>query len=401
MDASTGLVLTGGGARAAYQVGALQALAEILPASELPFPIVAGVSAGAINGAFLAARADAFAEGIGELVDLWRSLTPARIYRTDAASLTALGGAWLRDLSGLFGGGRVNHLLDTAPLAKLLDAAIPIARVREHVASGRLRGLALTATNYATGHAVTFFHAAPGVEAWTRRMRVGVPVKLELAHVRASAAIPIFFPPVRVGGAWYGDGCVRLGAPLSPAIHLGATRLLAIGVRHAPLVEPAEVLAAVQRTRRGRVALADISGVLLNAVFLDSLDGDVERLERINGTVGALGEVRRRALPYPLRPIPALVLRPSKDLGTLAANEYRRLPYVLRHLLRGIGADGERGWDLTSYLAFEPTYIGRLIDLGYADTRARTGEILEFFAATEAPAIGSPAPVGPAGSQIH
>ncbi|MDB4986209.1 MAG: Patatin, partial [Myxococcaceae bacterium] len=228
---------------------------------------------------------------------------------------------------------------------------------------------------------------------------------LTVPHVLASSAIPMFFPPVDIDGAWFGDGCVRLSAPLSPAIHMGAQRVVAIGIRYARTPQETDALNSPTnlgrsmapplsrggpRSRRSVVEIAgprprptisEISGVLLNAIFLDSLDSDVERMERINATLSLLTEEQHTRMRYPLRSIPLLVLRPSRDLGSLAIEQYRRFPRTLRHLLRGIGASGESGWDLVSYLAFEPAYIERLMELGYDDTHARGREVAAFFAA--------------------
>jgi NTE family protein len=229
---------------------------------------------------------------------------------------------------------------------------------------------------------MTFFDGAPDIAPWVRSSRLGLRAVLSVPHVLASAAIPVFFPPVALEGAWFGDGCVRLSAPLSPVIHLGAERILAIGIRYART--PAETIALNQTGRRANPSVSDISGVLLNAIFLDSLDSDVERSERINATLSLLTREQHGRLRHPLRRIPLLVLRPSRDLGSLAIEQYQRFPKTLRHLLRGIGATGESGWDLVSYLAFEPAYIERLIELGYEDTHARGADIDAFFA-TEPP----------------
>jgi NTE family protein len=246
------------------------------------------------------------------------------------------------------------------------------------VASGALRGAAVTATSYHTGTAITFYDGAPDIEPWVRSSRLGVRSTLTIAHVLASSAIPLFFPPVAIDGGWFGDGCVRLSAPLSPAIHLGAQRVMAIGIRYA---RPPEETVALNRDEPHRApSPSEIGGVLMNAMFLDSLDSDIERLERINATISLLTDEQYARLKHRLRPIPLLALRPSRDLGRLAIEQYERFPRMLRHLLRGIGATGETGWDLLSYLAFEPAYIERLIELGYHDTHARGAEVQAFFA---------------------
>lgn len=369
-----GLVLTGGGARAAYQAGALRALAEIADFNARPFRVLSGVSAGAINAAFLASHGGDFRAATTALWDLWRGLEARHVFRSDPASLSRIGSRWLRDLTlgGALGAGKINALLDTSPLRRYLGPRLPLERVRARIASGELRGFAVAATSYRTGTSITFFDGAPEVEEWARGTRVGQRTRLRLEHVLASAAIPLFFPPVRVDGVPFGDGCVRMTAPTSPAIHLGADRLIAIGIRY--LRRPEETMALNRAHPPEGVTLAEIAGVLLNAVFLDSLDADLERLERINRTLKHLGR------PAPeLRVIPPLALRPSRDLGRLAADQYDSFPWMLRYLLRGIGATGLTGWDLLSYLAFEPVYIGRLLELGRRDTLARRAEILDFL----------------------
>jgi NTE family protein len=252
--------------------------------------------------------------------------------------------------------------------------------MRRHLRSGRLRGVAVSATNYHTGAGVSFFVGAADIEPWTRSTRIGIRSRITLDHVMASAAIPIFFPPVRIDGMYYGDGCVRMIYPMSPAIHLGAERMVAISVRH--LRAPSETARDETERHGGELPLSEIAGVLLNAVFLDSLDSDVERLQRINKTIALIPRDRlasARDDDLGLRPIPVLVLRPSEDLGKLAADEYQRFPSMLRYLLKGIGATGHAGEDLLSYLAFEPIYIQRVMDLGYSDTMGRRAEVGEFF----------------------
>ena len=376
-----GLVLTAGGARAAYQAGAIRAIAEITGARELPFRVVAGVSAGAINAAFLAARADDFAGAARSLWDLWYDLRPSLVYRTDTSRLAAIGSSWFRDLSlgGLIGTRAINYLLDTSPLRRFLGERLPMTRVAEHLAAGRLRGLAVTATNYLTGTAISFYEADAAVQPWVRSTRIGRRTALELDHVLASAAIPIFFAPVQIDGIYYGDGCVRMTAPTSPAIHLGADRILAIGIRYFRSGDQTNLLN--DQLRADRLTVADIAGVLLNAVFLDSLDADLELLHRINQTLAFVPGERHADMPERLRPLPVLALRPSQDLGRLAADQYDEFPAMLRYLLRGIGATGERGWDLLSYLAFEPEYTRRLLELGYRDGMARRDKIAAFFTA--------------------
>jgi NTE family protein len=378
---TVGLVLTGGGARGAYQVGAILAISEICGQKQTPFRVLSGVSAGAINTVPLGICADDFPFGAQRLAEIWSSLTPERVYHTDASSLTRLGMRWMKDLTmgGVLGPSRSNFLLNTAPLRELLDKEMETSRLPKLIANGALRGLAVSATNYLTGSTVTFYDGAPDVKPWVRHGRIAVRETITVSHIMASAAIPVFFPPVTIDGKVYGDGGIRMTTPVSPAIHLGAEKIVAIGIRYRRTHE--QTVAINLETQTSNVTVAQISGVLLNAVFLDSLDNDIERMERINRTLGYISNEDRRRNPDFLRRIPAFVLRPSQDLGRLAADQYDKFPGTLRHLLRGIGANGASGWDLLSYVAFQPGYVRQLIDLGYADTMARRGEFEEFMAA--------------------
>ncbi len=385
----TGLVLTGGGARAAYQAGVVQGIAEILgPDGESgnPFPILAGVSAGAINSAFLAAGAEDFQGTAARLARMWRGLRSQQVMRTDVASLGGLGARWLGALS--FGSGRepLNYLIDASPLRGFLANEIDFGAIAAHVEKGDLRGIGVSATNYATGTAITFFDAHPGVAPWTRSSRIGKRARVELAHVLASAAIPIFFRPVFVDGAYFGDGCVRLNTPLSPAIHLGADRVIAVGIRHQRSDATTRGLNETPATEP--VSMADIGGVMLNAIFLDSLDGDLERMERINRTLELIPPARL-AQDFSLRRIPVLAIKPSVDLGTLAREQFDRFPWMLRHLLAGLGASRERGWELLSYLAFDESYTGALVDLGRSDALARASEIRDFMISSRSDQLAS------------
>ncbi len=374
-----GLVLTGGGARAAYQVGAIRALAEIAGPGPLPFDVLTGISAGAINAVGLATGAEDFPAVAERLAATWGRLTPDRIYRTGTLRLARIGTSWLRDLStgGLVARTGINYLLDSAPLRSLVEKELSLVRMRRHLRAGRIHGVAVSATNYHTGDGVTFFEAPPDVHPWARSTRVGVRARISAAHIMASAAIPVFFPPVAIHGAFFGDGCIRMHYPMSPAIHLGADRIVAISQRY--LRPASETAGREARAHAPAMPMSEIAGVLLNAVFLDSLDSDLERLERINRTLQLVPRSKLENGDSDVRPLPALVLRPSRDLGHLAADEYHRFPAMLRYLLKGLGATGHTGEDLLSYLAFEPIYVRRVMDLGYADTIARRDEIAEFL----------------------
>jgi len=343
----------------------------------LPFPILVGASAGAITNAFLGARAADFPTAVSRLVEFWQSLRPEDIFRTDARTLARVGLSWAADLSfgGWIGTGRGKSLLVSDPLRDLLRERLDMPALGAAIGHGHLHGFALTTTSYRTGLAVTFFDGAASVGPWVRSTRIGVRQRLTIEHVLASASIPFFFPAVLVDGSYHADGCVRLTAPLSPAIHMGAGRILAIGVRHEPRPDES---ASARPPHAAYPTTADTAGLLLNALFLEALESDVERLERINKTLEFLPPAVAAKYATPLREIPILVLRPSRDLAELVMQTLDRLPYLIRHLFRGLGAASKSGWDLLSYLAFEREYTSRLLALGAADVRARSGEIVDF-----------------------
>jgi NTE family protein len=380
-EVKIGLVLTGGGARAAYQAGVLKGIFEITKSSkaEMPFDIISGISAGAINGAMLASSHHNFGQVVDDMCRLWSELHPERVVNTNMATLTRLGTRWIKDLSlgGMFGGSRSTFLLDVRPLRTFLKEIIRFDEIQRNLDSGVLHGFAVSATSYRTGTAITFFDGKKEIEPWMRSSRLGMREKVTLDHVLASAAIPILFPPVQLDDSFFGDGSIRLSAPISPAIHMGAKKVLAIGLRY---YRPSEVTWSLnKRPQMDRITLADIAGVMLNASFFDQLDADVERMLRINQTVSLMSAKEREKHPQKLREIPLLVIRPSRDLGSLASEQFARLPGMLRYLLAGIGASGEQGWDLLSYLAFDGSYTKPLIDLGIEDAIAMKNEILTFL----------------------
>jgi NTE family protein len=374
-----GLVLTGGGARASYQVGVLKAIAEITQAKESPFQVISGVSAGAINAAYLMSRADQFGIATQGLWDLWTRLHSERVYRTDPGSLASLGSKWLGTvgMGGMFNRKRANHLLSTEPLRELLEQELSLERIPGFIKNQTLKGIALSATNYLTGTAITFFDGDDSVREWVRSTRLGVRTTVTVDHVMASSAIPVFFPPIRIEGALYGDGCIRLTSPVSPAIHLGADRILCVGIRYFRTHE--QTIDLNRNLKRDDLSIADIGGVLLNAVFLDSIETDIERLERINRTLSLMTEEQRSKMPSPLKTIPVMALRPSQDLGQLAQGTLKEFPTLIRFLLKGVGAKEDKGWDLVSYLAFEKAYTTQLVELGYMDTMRKKESVLEFL----------------------
>ncbi len=380
-----GLVLTGGGARASYQAGVLQGMARVLAEAGIEghFDVLAGVSAGAINAAFLAGCDEDFTSAVNGLHSLWQDLRIEQVFRTDPKALSTLAGRWLRDVSlgGMTGASRSTHLLDASPLRTLLARHIHLDAVRGRIARGHLRGLALTATNYATGTAVHFYEGAADILPWQRAQRLSLRTELQLEHVLASAAIPFLFRPVRIGDTFFGDGAIRLTTPLSPAVHLGANRIVAIGNRYDP--PRANARQWNESARMPSVTLSDIAGTALDAIFLDSLEDDADRMTRSNLMLTLFADqVKSLGFdPLGLRHIPLLMLRPSEHLGRLASDQFERFPYALRYLLRGLGASKEKGWDLLSYLAFDPGYTRRLMELGRADAVSNAEAIVAFFRA--------------------
>jgi NTE family protein len=376
-----GLVLTGGGARAAYQAGVLLGISEVLGRdAPSPFPILTGVSAGAINGSFLASQAsNNWHEAVTALSELWRNLSFDQIFRTNTSSLMGLSTRWVRDLGlgAMFSTPRSTHLLDSSPLQKLLFEQVDFETIASNLAAGKLHGVGISVTSYKTGTAITYYDGNSSIRPWSRTSRLGMRDTLTLEHVLASASIPLFFKPVRIGNAFYGDGGVRLSSPLSPAIHLGSSRILAISVRYSRPIEQTRLLN--ENPDMPQIAISDIAGVLLNALFLDALESDVERLERINQTQALLTEEQRSRMREPLRQIPILTIYPSRDLGTFAADQIHRFPGMLRYLLKGLGVGEEKGSDLLSYLAFDRSYTEKLVDLGRADAIQQGAQIRAFL----------------------
>jgi NTE family protein len=372
------LILTGGGARAAYQVGVLRLLAREF-AHAVP-GILTGVSAGGINAAYLAAREEPFADKIEALADIWTGIRIDDVFRVDLRDLASRSLRWG---SRLLGGGRyplppARSMVDTHPLRALLHRLLQtnadgmVEGIARNLQAGWLRAIALTGSSYTTGQSVTWVQTRDdcGIQTWERPQRRSATCALGVEHVMASSALPFLFPAIEIEGEWYGDGGIRLTAPLSPAVHLGARRIIAVSTRYPR-----------SREEAARPVIADypppaqVVGVLYNAIFLDQLDSDALEMQRINSLIAQLPAAQRDGL----RPIELLMLRPSVDLGRLA-NEYEpELPRGLRFLTRGLGTRETRSNDMLSLLMFQHDYVRRLIDLGEADAAARIGDIREFL----------------------
>lgn len=369
-----GLVLTGGGARAAYQVGVLKAVREILPqADKTPFPIVCGTSAGAINAATLAVFADDFGAGVDRLLEVWEHFHVHHVYRSDPVGIARVGARWLAALT-LLSRTSPTSLLDNSPLAEMLARRLDFGRVQENIDNGCLYAVSITCSGYSSGQSVSFYQGGPDTEAWERTQRVGAAMPIRAEHLMASAALPFIFPAVKINREYFGDGSMRQIAPISPALHLGADRVLVVSTaRQDSNVEPPRVRSNMYPS------VAQIAGHALNSIFLDSLNADIELVQRINRTISLIPPEKVREAGLPLRQIKVLVISPSQPIERMVVRHVHELPWTVRFLLRGIGAMNRNGSNLASYLLFEAGYCRALIDLGYQDTMARRAELLEFL----------------------
>ncbi len=372
---TTAVILPGGGARAAYQAGVLAGIADCYGGNSIvPFPVIAGTSAGAMNAAFLAANMQSFDEAVERLVALWSQLEVKQVYRPEYRKVFGVLMHWAWSLlSGGLGESNPRSLLDNSPLRELLAKNIDFDAVAGHIDAGLLRGIAVTVAGYSSERSLSYFQAAAGVQSWWRQRREGRPAQISLDHVMASLGLPIIFPAVKISGEWCGDGSTRQFAPLSPAIHLGAERILVIDTQYP----------APQKNTGSDGAypsLSRVMGYLFDTVFSDSLYADLERAQRINHTLDHFSqETRQPPVGLGLNRIETLIIAPSRRPVEIAARHVARLPKAMRWILRALGGEAEGGDQLLSYMLFQGAYCREMVALGRQDAHARRQEISRFL----------------------
>jgi len=371
-DKKTALVLPGGGARGAFQVGVLKAISELLPkGSPNPFAVLSGTSAGAINTIVLASKARRFALAVAELEQVWGNFHCDQVYRTDNVTMLKVG--------------MPKSLLDNSPLRALLSRNIRFPRIQSAIDNGCLDAVAITAASYASARSTSFFQAAEGHKSWSRTRRVGVREDLNLDHLMASIAVPMIFSPVSVKGEYFGDGAMRQATPLSPAVHLGADRILVIGVRD-------ETADKSPNSTEPQVSpsFGQIAGYMLDTLFMDGLYSDLERMTRINQLIDSVNPEHRSGAAKRLRAIDTMLVVPSQDLREIAHKHRKQLPFAIRALLRSVSGRGPGENRLLSFLLFEQSFTRELMELGYRDAMNVKDELLDFVTGADVPRLFAP-----------
>ncbi|OGT00602.1 MAG: Patatin [Gallionellales bacterium RIFCSPLOWO2_12_FULL_59_22] len=387
MKKRAGLILTGGGARAAYQVGVLKAIAEFLPRrAHNPFPVICGTSAGALNAAALAINARSFRKGVSYLDTVWKNFRASQVYRTDVVGVFNNTVLWLTGL--ILSGLGINKLkrialLDNSPLIDFLEQVLPCEKIQDSIDAGLVHALSVTASGYSSGQSVTFYQGAEQLASWRRTRRIGIPARIEIRHLLASSALPFIFPAALVNREYFGDGSMRQIAPISSALHLGATHILVIGVTSNGYVNQSQ-----RADMNEYPSLAHIAGHALNSIFLDSMEVDLERVQRINELAAMLPE--QACIQADIKHVDVLVISPSQPIEKIAERYASELPWTIRLLLRMVGAMPRGGGILLSYLLSEGKFCSELIDLGYRDAQKRRDEILRFLDTESRPDDGMP-----------
>ncbi|MDF0534510.1 patatin-like phospholipase family protein [Shewanella yunxiaonensis] len=368
---SCALMLGGGGARAAYQVGVLKALAQLYPRNHgIPFDVICGTSAGAINGTAMATHASCFHLGVKKLEWIWRHLDTSRIYKSSIPGvLQHLSAMFLKGMQTDLANTDAGSLLDNAPLRDLLNELINFERIDRNIENGHLTAISIDTSCYNNSQSVSFFQAKSELDDWRRARRSGVRTRLNTEHLMASSAIPLVFPSIRLGKWYYGDGSVHQLAPLSCPIHLGASRIMVINLESPHKQQPKDL--------EYHPKTATVAGHLLDTIFSDTLNSDLERLTRVNGTLSLIPPTSRELLS--LRNIDTLVIKPSEDLSEIAKRFYMEIPFAIRRLLGLIGINSQSESSIVSYLLFEKAYTGTLIELGFNDAMTQMDEIKAFF----------------------
>ena len=384
-DLKTALVLPGGGARGAFQVGVLKALAELLPRdSANPFPVISGTSAGAVNSVVLATRAQHYRSAIAELESVWGHFRCHHVYRTDHLTMLKSSLHWLAAL--VLGGwlvGMPKSLLNNSPLRAMLSGSIHFPRIQDAIDDGYLDALAVTAAGYSSARSTSFFQACPEREPWERTRRLGKRTQLNLDHLMATIAVPMVFRPVRIGSEYFGDGAMRQATPLSPAVHLGADRILVIGIRD-------ESGDKVPEIAEEPPSFAQIAGYMLDTLFMDGLYSDLERITRINELLDTFPEEKVELGDTTMRAIDTMLIVPSEDLRLIAHKHRAKLPFAIRALLRSVGGGNPGENRLLSFLLFEKAYTRELIALGYRDAMNVKDELVDFVTGADVPRLFAP-----------
>ena len=384
-DIKTALVLPGGGARGAFQVGVLKAVAELLPRdSSNPFRVISGTSAGAVNAVVLASRAQHLRSALAELEQVWGHFRCHHVYKTDHLTMLKSSLHWLASI--VLGGwlvGAPKSLLDNAPLRALLSSNVHFPRIQDGIEAGHLDAVAVTAASYASARSTSFFESTESQASWQRTRRLGRRTDLNIDHIMASIAVPMVFPPVKIGNEYFGDGAMRQATPLSPAVHLGADRILVIGIRD-------ETGDQVPDSGSEPPSFAQIAGYMLDTLFMDGLYSDLERITRINQLIDAMPLENRPESISQMRPIDTMLIVPSEDLRVIAHRHRAELPFAIRALLRGVGGSNPGENRLLSFLLFEKAYTRELIKLGYNDAMKVKDELRDFVAGADVPRLFAP-----------